>query len=408
MPLTNPDGGSFDIREYDGLPGEELLDRKVLPRVDGLYDWQTPSIDAVLISHAHPDHYGFLNYVHPHVPIYLSAGTLKLIEISALVFKKESPLKNTRLFSWPSQFHAGAFTVTPHLVDHSAFSAFAFEIEASGKRLFYSGDFRGHGRLARAMEVLYRQVRPGMDALLMEGTTLGRERKAVQTEDDLSREAAALFRKTDGAVFVYQSGQNISRAVSFFKAALSSHRCFVPDIYTAHVMRELGHCPGGEKLPWPGKPGFDAIKVWYPKRISSHLNRLGHAETLKSFRSHEIKPETVAMNGAKYVLLVRPGMEDDLRGIPGVNESTLVYSLWEGYRGTDKTRQFLEAAKALGITEETLHTSGHADLSSLQRMVDTLKPKQLVPIHTFHPDQYAKHFGCDVRTLCDEEELDLS
>ena len=48
MPLVNPDGSEFCMRDYDGLTGEELKGRKVLPPVKGLYDWETPSVDAVL------------------------------------------------------------------------------------------------------------------------------------------------------------------------------------------------------------------------------------------------------------------------------------------------------------------------------------------------------------------------
>ena len=40
----------------------------------------------------------------------------------------------------------GPFVITPYLVDHSAFDAYSLLVEAGGRRLFYSGDFRAHGR----------------------------------------------------------------------------------------------------------------------------------------------------------------------------------------------------------------------------------------------------------------------
>ena len=46
-------------------------------------------------------------------------------------------------------FTFGEFTITPYLVDHSATDAYAFLIEAEGKRLFYSGDLRSHVRCAQ-------------------------------------------------------------------------------------------------------------------------------------------------------------------------------------------------------------------------------------------------------------------
>jgi hypothetical protein len=40
----------------------------------------------------------------------------------------------------------GPFTILPRLVDHSGFDAYAMTVETGGKRLFYSGDLRAHGR----------------------------------------------------------------------------------------------------------------------------------------------------------------------------------------------------------------------------------------------------------------------
>lgn len=404
MPLVKPDGTEFDMRDYDELTGEQLVDKSVLPKVSGLYEWEQPSVDAVLVSHAHMDHYGLLNHVHPDIPVYLSAGTQKLIQITAAFTPNDYPLMNTLCFSWPSRFRIGAFTIRPHLVDHSSFSAFAFEIEAEGKRLFYSGDFREHGYLGKAMEILYREVRPGVDALLMEGTMLGRETEQVQTEEELSQEATEICKKSEKAILIYQSGQNISRAVSFFKAAKRSRRLFVPDVYAAHVLAELGQCPGGEKLPYPGKPGFDDVRVWYPKWLTDRLRETGRGDIPLRYQPREMTKPEMAADLGKVMLFVRPGMETDLRNIDGLAGSTLLYSLWEGYREKYKTRRFLEAVEALGIRVTSLHTSGHADLPALRRMADTLQPRKIIPIHTFNRDAYGDLFGFPV---CKESCVDL-
>ena len=95
----------------------------------------------------------------------------------------------------------------------------------------------------------------------------------------------------------------------------------------------------------------------------------------------------------KIMLFVRPGMETDLKKIDGLAGSTLIYSLWDGYREKPSTRRFLQAMEEIGVTIKTLHTSGHADLPALQRMANTLQPKKIIPIHTFHPEEYAKVFS---------------
>lgn len=407
LPLVNPDGSDFSIRNYDGLSGEQLLDKAVLPQVDGLYSWQKPNIDGLLISHAHQDHYGFLNHVHPQVPVYLSQGAQKLIEITALFAGQRNPLKNTLCFSWPSCFSIGAFTVVPHLVDHSSFSAFAFEIEAGSKRVFYSGDFREHGPLGKAMKLLYERVVTGVDALLMEGTMLGREHEPVETELKLSKRAEKICAATEQAVFVYQSGQNISRAVSFYKAAKHTGRRFIPDVYTAHVLSEISRCPGGEKIPRPGFPGFNDVGVWYPQYLTSRLFKTDRKDIPLLYRPFKVTKEEMAEDLGKVMIFVRPGMQNDLRRIPGLEGSVLFYSLWEGYCTQGKTRRFLEDLQRLGIRVESLHTSGHADLHALQNMAAAVKPARIIPIHTFYPDKYSSLFDEPIQLAQQGERIDI-
>ena len=396
MPLMHPGGAAFDQEALRGKSGPELLAMKVLPAVEGLYAWQTPSVDGVLVSHAHMDHYGLLEHVHPDIPVWMGPGTEKLIKLTAFYTNRPNPLKRPELIEWPHFFRVGAFTVTPHLVDHSSFGAFAFEIAAEGKRLFYSGDFREHGFLGKAMNILYAKVAPGVDALLMEGTMLGRAAGRVQTEEELSQEATELCKGTDKAVLVYQSGQNVTRAVAFYKAALRSGRWFIPDIYMADVLAGLGKCPGGGSLPWPGKPGYDKARVWYPKKLTTLLFKKGRKDIPCQFKRAKLEREEMTAHPEKVMLFVRPGMEGDIAAIPGLHGGTLLYSLWEGYLESDRTATFLKSMESLGITVKNLHTSGHADIPSLQRMTEKLQPKKILPIHTLHPEDYAGLFNFPV------------
>ena len=70
MPLVNKDRERFVPDILKGKSVEELKKLSILPRIDGLYNGEKKLIDAILISHSHLDHYGFLSYVHPDIPIY--------------------------------------------------------------------------------------------------------------------------------------------------------------------------------------------------------------------------------------------------------------------------------------------------------------------------------------------------
>ena len=53
--------------------------------------------------------------------------------------------------------------------------AAAFLIEADGQRLFYTGDFRGHGRKRLLLERLRENPVSNIDCLVMEGSMIGRD-----------------------------------------------------------------------------------------------------------------------------------------------------------------------------------------------------------------------------------------
>lgn len=364
-------------------------------------------VDALIISHAHQDHYGLLDRIRQDVPVYVSEGTEKLVAITRQ-FTGRTPLTHeVRTFHWHQKIKVGPFCVIPHLVDHSAFDAFALEIEANGTRVFYSGDFRDHGRLGKTLDVIHDRVKPGVDALLLEGTMLGRQDEDVQSEDELAAEAEQLCRDCGKAVLVYQSGQNVTRAVSFYKAARRAGREFLLDFYTAHVLSELASLKGGEKLPIPGHSELEGVQVWYPYRLTNRMMRSGHESIPNRFARWKRTKEEIAARQNETMLFVRPGMEGDLERMGDLSGSVLLYSLWEGYREQERTKAFLDKVQSLGVTVRSLHTSGHATLPALQRMVDSLQPKAIVPIHTEYPGDYER-FGVRVCPAEDGEPVDFS
>jgi len=54
----------------------------------------------------------------------------------------------------------------------------------------------------------------------------------------------------------------------------------------------------------------------------------------------------------------------------------------------------------------TIHTSGHASIETLKKVVEKLKPESIIPIHTFYPDQY-KIFGLNIQQISDSERYEV-
>jgi ribonuclease J len=239
MPLVNKDKKPFDSTILKKKSIEDLKDLKILPNIRGLYKNEEKDFDAILISHSHLDHYGLLNYVHPDIPIYMSQGAKELIEISNIFTPNKLNELNTRIIDSKKAFSIGDIEVTPQTVDHSAFDALAFLLEADSKRLFYSGDFRGHGRKSKLFETIVRNPPKDVDCLLMEGSTLGREEQLYRDEIAVQNRIEQILNAADNITFLFVSSQNIDRIVSAYKACLKTDRIFVIDIYTAYILDRL-------------------------------------------------------------------------------------------------------------------------------------------------------------------------
>ena len=55
-----------------------------------------------------------------------------------------------------------------------------------------------------------------------------------------------------------------------------------------------------------------------------------------------------------------------------------------------------------------IHTSGHADIETAHLIVDAIKPKNLVPIHTFDGESYPNLFrNVNVMLVKDKEAVKL-
>jgi len=67
------------------------------------------------------------------------------------------------------------------------------------------------------------------------------------------------------------------------------------------------------------------------------------------------------------------------------------YSMWQGYRDSAYQQGFEDWLNGKGFRYIYLHTSGHAKVSDIRRVIDGLEPKKIVPIHTLQPDTFLKY-----------------
>jgi len=133
----------------------------------------TDNIDAILISHPHQDHFGEIVNIETTTPIYCGELSLELMNATKIFTGNEILENNFQLFEAWKSFKIGDFEVTPYLVDHSATDAYAFLIEADGKKVLYSGDFRANGRKSKLFDKMIKDKNlRNVDILLTDVTII--------------------------------------------------------------------------------------------------------------------------------------------------------------------------------------------------------------------------------------------
>ena len=294
---------------------------------------------------------------------------------------------NPRFIADRKPLEIGPFRITPHLVDHSAFDAYSLLVEAEERRVFYSGDFRAHGRKGKLFEATIKRPPGNIDVLLMEGTTIGRTGtdEGFPTEVDLEDEFIQAFRETEGLHLVWASAQNIDRMVTIFRAARRTGRVLLIDLYTAVVLEATGR----DTIPqsdWPD------VRLYIPHAQKVTIKEQGLFGDLARHKASRIFPKQLPGLKDRAVMMFRHLMTRD-RGVRAVLDGArLSYSMWQGYlkdRSTARTRQWLEEH---GIPLEVIHTSGHASVADLKRFAAAMSPTILVPIHSFETGRFGEFF----------------
>jgi ribonuclease J len=275
----------------------------------------------------------------------------------------------------------GDIEVTPLLCDHSAFDSYMLLITCDGKRALYTGDFRSNGR--KSYSTLLRKIEK-VDVLIVEGTTLSRSSTHTDTEHDLEEIAVRTINDTRGSVFILMAATNIDRLVTVYRAARRTGRLLLTDVYTAEIASAAGN-------GIPNPKDFSHIRVFLTTPSEKQYKMLCDYGNKKIGRSEIIKQ--------RFIMCVRPSMQRYLvrmaEQLPFEN-SVLFYSMWDGYAAKDDMASFLHFMKEKGVRIVPLHTSGHADADTIEKLIEKARPCKIIPVHTENAEWFERYSDIDI------------
>jgi ribonuclease J len=349
------------------------------------------SNSALLITHYHGDHIGNIDKIPDAVPIYMGRVgrdiALTYEDHMSYAFERAKVLKarleKVHTFEPGNPFEFGEFKIMPITIDHSAFDAYAFKIEAAGISVFHTGDFRTHGFRSGKFEKLIEQYIGKVNYIVCEGTNVSRPNVAIKSEYELQQEFEQQFREHKINV-VYVSSTNIDRLFALYHAANRAHRYFYVDDYQKRIMDAV----------------VDSNKLWGKSRMYRYSDdepivvlQLDDDE----FRYIDKFDSVLKEHGGVFVVRSTPRFKHLVAKLPA-DDKQVYLSKWNGYLKEGPT--FNSAlAEAVGKDYLYMHTSGHCDMDSIRKVIALVKPKAIIPIHTERPNDFAELFCNEIPVI---------
>lgn len=449
----------------------DLLKLRLLPRINGIYrrDAFSPSDfeksdfpgknlwktglqsfeeavqldsrhpDAVFISHGHLDHCGYVPYLGD-IPLICSETTKVLLgaisEIGnlsgfdkELTFTKERKMGKSSSGYFPGtlKIESGepesrsiknldnrktvstknGLKITGFNVGHSIPGSMACIVESDDTQILYTGDLRFHGRYGLDLRSELADLKP--DAMLCEGTRIDEEKP--DNEEQVGRDLADLFSKSEGLVMVGFAWKDLERYETVRDAALESGRTPVFDPRLAYLVARLGRSVYNEKAKvflercyrmlyspsdyssFRHKIGEMPISDWSSKKSNRKVDRT-HLE--KGVSALDIRKSP-----GSYVLQLDYFRFKNILDLEPPKGSVFVRAQCEPFNpgmelSEERMKNWLrhfEINAANSYEPYQIHASGHASGPEIQEMIDAIKPKTLIPVHTEKPDLFKNTAG---------------
>ncbi|PDT85162.1 ribonuclease J [Sinorhizobium sp. BJ1] len=344
------------------LPGVEL----VLPDISFLAE-ERRNLKAIIITHAHEDHYGALNDLWPglNVPVYASPFTAGMLEAKREFEKSRGEIPIT-IFKAGDRINVGPFSIEAIGVNHSIPEPMSLVIRTPLGSVVHTGDWKidlepSLGPITN--EARFRQVgEEGVLALVCDSTNALRD-GVSPSEREVSESLAKIIADAEGRVGITTFSSNVGRIRSVAEAA---------------------EVAGREVL----------LLGSSMKRVVDVAKDLGIMEGLKPFLAEDefgyIPRDKVVViltgsQGEPRAALAKIA-RDEMRNVAFSAGDTIVFSS-RTIPGNEKAINDIknglieQGIHIITDSEALVHVSGHPRRNELQQMYQWLKPEIVVPVH---------------------------
>ncbi|MFD1330579.1 ribonuclease J [Methylopila musalis] len=325
------------------------------------------AVEAIILTHAHEDHYGALLDLWPQLkcPVYATPFAAGLLDAKRAA-EREAPKIDVRVVAEGSRFSVGPFDVEMVPVAHSIPESTALVLRTPAGVVIHTGDWKIDRTpvLGRPTdEERFRAIgEEGVAAIVGDSTNALRE-GISRSESEVAASLGELIRNAPGRVAVTTFASNVGRLRAVADAAMACDRQVVlvgrAMARATEVARELGYLEGVPEFLSPDAFGY----LPRDKAVALMTGSQGEPRAALARVAEGDHPQVTLAKGDRVIF--------SSRAIPGNEKAVgrIINRLIEG------------GAEVITDRTHFVHVSGHPRQEELAMLYGWTKPKVLVPVH---------------------------
>ncbi|MEM3928557.1 MAG: ribonuclease J [Archaeoglobaceae archaeon] len=445
--------GIHDPLHLGLIPRLNIYRSDMIPSDVDLSSYPKLNVEAVLLSHAHLDHFGNIAYLHEGIPIVASPASLAILKamrdsgkqtggseipyysprkhcedervLMAIQSKKQPYLGrnlictkkieedlNKFLCLRPGQesgkkIDTGkiccleekdlSFEIRAFEVDHSVYGSLGY-ILCGNIAIAYTGDIRLHGKKGGETRKFVREAR-NAGVLIVEGTRAGREDYNV-TEGEVFENCLKAVERAKGLVIADFSPRNIERLEMFKEIADKTGRRLVVTAKDAYMLQALELTDRICRMEG----------VWIYKELKERRDKWETEVVMENWGDVYVDPAEINRDPGGYILCFS---FYDMKHLLDIKPDggVYIYSSSEAH-SEEQEFDFLRLQNWLKIFDFEIfgfeivseggklkpefvkgyHASGHASKEDLRWIIDEIDPEVLIPVHTDNVEWFVENF----------------